>query len=462
MNKKILSTIIIILTFTSLFPIFFIRLEGYQASLFWVYSIAMTSFLIFMYIVTNTYKPMPDVGFRPTVSVIIPAKNEEDVIQKTIQAVIDSDYPQEMLDVIVVDDGSTDRTAEKIIEIKEEIKYKTKSDRVVFVKHEKNYGKRIAFASGIKKAKGEIIICIDSDSFVDRDAIKLLVQPFSKKDIVASCGHGKAYNRDQNLLTKLQHYWYQEMFILTKGMEAKLGCVTCCSGILAAYRRDVILPVMDEWLNEKFLGNPIYIGDDRQLTNLSLRGLKGIVKEDDYKDNMCILSTKDAKVTYQSNAVVYTMVPDNMKQFLKQQLRWKRAWVHGSILAGTFMWKKPFPVPLYFYGYQFLTYANPIIVFTWLVYRPLNGEWIGPSAFLVGSLYIGFLHGLNVWRHDDNSSECMFYRMIFVFMSVLLSLFLIPYAWATIYKGGWVTRTEKTDEKVDDKVPTKVEVPCEL
>lgn len=469
MNQKTISKIIIVFTFLSIFPVFFIRLSGTHATLFWVYSISISLFMIFRYSLTYTYKPLSDLGYRPNVSVIIPAKNEEEVIQKTINHVLDSDYPPEKLNVVVIDDGSTDKTGERVLELMEKLKTgEGKNNRISFIKHKVNQGKRIAFASGIRASGSDIVICIDSDSFVDKDAIKLLVQPLKNNEIMAVCGHGKAYNKNQNLLTKLQHFWYQEMFLL-KRMESKLGCVTCCSGILAAYRKNAVMPVIDEWLDEKFLGKKIIIGDDRQLTNLALRGLNGnhtngnhngngngnghkikLLKTNTNKSGKeqpvsnglenCLLPTSVAKVTYQSNAVVYTIVPDNVRQFLKQQLRWKRAWVHGSILAGKFMWKKPFPVPLYFYGYQFLTYISPVIIFTWLVLKPLNDELIGPFAFLAGTLYIGFLHGLNVWKYDRMASEGMWYRMLFVFVSIFMILVLIPYAWSTIWKGGWVTR----------------------
>ena len=330
-----------LITFVSLFPLLFIRLEGFQASIFWLYSTLMTLFLIFTYFHIDKYRPVPDLGYRPSVTVIIPAKNEKDAIVQTIEAILNSDYPHDKLNVVVVDDGSTDNTVKEIKKIK--------NSRLTLIRHEINRGKRIAFATGLKYTVSEIVICIDSDSFVDKNAIKFLVQPFLRKNIGAVCGHGYASNIDKNLLTKLQHYWYQEMFLIMKSMEAQFGCVTCCSGILAAYRREIILPVLDEWLNEKFFGRPILIGDDRQMTNLVLRGGSKY-------------ATRESEVTYQSNAIVYTIVPKNFKQFWKQQLRWKRAWVHGTKLASTFMWKKKFPIPYYFFIYQFLTYMNPIII----------------------------------------------------------------------------------------------------
>src|SRR3989338_583613 len=233
MNKKHVNLLIILFTFLSIFPIVFVRLHGLQASLFWIYSILMSSFLIFMYMFAYNYKPISDVGFRPYINVIIPVKNEESVIKNTANSVLNSDYHKDKLKVIVVDDGSTDKTAEEVRKIK--------SKRLIFLQHDTNLGKRLAFATGVRHATKnvvDIVICIDSDSFVDKNAIKLLVQPFINENIGAVCGHGCASNKNGNILTKLQHYWYQEMFLLVKSMEAKFGCVTCCSGILAAYRRE--------------------------------------------------------------------------------------------------------------------------------------------------------------------------------------------------------------------------------
>jgi hyaluronan synthase len=369
---------------------------------------------------------MGDVNHRPSVSVIVPCKNEENAISQTITTIIESDYPTDKLKVVVIDDGSTDNTYN--------IAKQYESDRVKIVKHTVNKGKRQAFATGFNALDGDIVICIDSDTMIAKDAIKLLVQPFVDSKVVAVCGHGEASNKNQNFLTKIQHYWYQEMFILLKGMESKLDSVTCCSGILAAYRRDVVEEVMEEWLGEKFLGQYIIIGDDRQLTNLCLRGAKGI-------------STRDSKVVYQSNAVAYTIVPDNLRQFFKQQLRWKRGSMHGIKLAFKFMYRRKFPIPLYYYIYQAMTLLTPIVIISWVIIKPLQGEIKLTIVFLMSVLYTAFLHGLNTGclsnRPKSEIIDYMFYVMAFVPMSILMNITLLPYAWCTLQKGGWITRADK-------------------
>jgi hyaluronan synthase len=424
MNKKFL--LIFLFTFLSVALVFFLRLNSFDGSLFMIYTILVTSYLVFIYAYSYSYKPIPDLGFRPTASIIIPVKNEEDAIQNTIIHALNSDYPPDKLDVIVIDDGSTDKTEEKIREL---LLNNSQSNRITFIKHEINRGKREAMASGMRVAKGEILISIDSDSYVDKDAVKLLVQPFIDKEITAVCGHGNVSNKYKNLLTQIQHAWYQEMFYILKSMESQLDCVNCCSGILAAYRKENVRAVLDEWLGQNFFGIPIIISDDRQLTNLSLRGIGK-------------LSTREAKVKYQSNAIVYTAAPDNIKQFLKQQIRWRRGSLHGTLFASKFMWKKKFPIPLYFYPYMYLTYITPFVIFRWLVYKPINGEWLGAIAFISGVLYVGFLHGLNIWK-NNNESEDIFYRTIFGFMSIFLTAIILPYSVCTLWKNGWITRGNK-------------------
>ncbi len=270
-----------LVTIGSILGILVIWLRVAQGTILWIYSISIIFFLIFMYLATSSYKPQNDSGLRPRITVVIPAKNEEAVIESVVKTVFRSEYPLSRLEVIVVDDGSTDQTWERVQRVSSDLNV---SEKLILIKHDGNYGKRIALASAISRARGEIVVCIDSDSFVDPDAIKLLVQPFRDPHVAAVCGHGEAVNRDDGLLPKLQHYWYAETFRLLKGMESRLGCVSCCSGMLAAYRRTSIMPMISQWLTEKPASGPFesrypeqsanyaVSGTDRQADKISRRG----------------------------------------------------------------------------------------------------------------------------------------------------------------------------------------------
>jgi hyaluronan synthase len=381
------SKFVTLFTVGSILGILAIWLRFAQGTILWIYSISITTFLVFMYLATNGYKPQNDAGLRPKITVVIPAKNEEAVVESVIKTVFKSDYPHSNLEVIVVDDGSTDRTWERIQRVSRELNF---SERLILIRHDGNYGKRIALASAISRAHSEIVVCIDSDSFVDPDAIKLLVQPFRDARVAAVCGHGEAVNGDEGLLPKLQHYWYAEMFRLMKGMESRLGCVSCCSGMLAAYRRTAIMPMITQWLAEKPHTNQFGL-EYRELVPASMgRGLTGRLIRSPVEDRILTafaLSGKNARVVYQSNAIVHTIVPGTLKQFLKQQLRWNRAWMHGTVLASKFMWRKSVLESSIFYLYQLLALLSPAVMIPWLIIKPLQGEWFGMLGFLFGTLW---------------------------------------------------------------------------
>jgi hyaluronan synthase len=434
------DTIITLLTFVTLVGVLAFWLRSIGNTVFWVYSVLITGFLLFMYVSTRGYRPLEDMGFRPRVTVVIPAKNEEEVIESVVQTVFRSDYPLSQLEVIVVDDGSTDRTWERIQQVKTDL---PSSAELILIRHEKNYGKRIALASAVSRAHGDFIVCIDSDSFVERDAIKFLVQPLQDSTVTAVCGHGEVANASEGLLPKLQHYWYAEMFRLWKGMESRFGVVSCCSGMLSAYRRTSILPIINQWLQEKPRAAVLnYAAEDA--TGLG-RGLTGKLIKSPGEDRILTavaLSQKSARAVYQSNAVVRTIVPGTLRQFMKQQLRWNRAWIHGSIVAGRFMWKKSIGGSLSFYMYLFLTVFAPAVVILWTIIEPLRGAWIGEIGFFAGILLVGFLHGLNTWNYGKTSLRAIPYRIAFVPVSFFLTLTVLLYAWATPWRMGWITRME--------------------
>jgi hyaluronan synthase len=442
-GNRLLNRLVALLTFGSIVVIMLVWLRASQNTILGVYSVLMTGFLIFMYAATAGYKPKTDTGFRPEITIVIPAKNEEEVIESVVRTVFNSDYPASKMHVVVVDDGSTDHTWEGMLRAKRDSEF---SDRLELIRHERNYGKRVALASAIVRAHGEIVVCIDSDSFVDKDAIRLLVQPFSDAKVMAVSGHGEAVNKDEGVLPRLQHYWYAEMFRLLKGMESRFGCVSCCSGMLAAYRRNAITPVINEWLKERPGAMAPVVLNTVQRESWVARGLASKLIKSPGEDRILTafaLSGKGAKVVYQSNAVVHTIVPDSTMQFLRQQLRWTRAWIHGSILSWRFMWKKSFPASLVSYLLQLLLILSPAIVTLWLFVVPLRGEWMGTAGFIAGTIFVGFLHGLNTWKYQRTPIESVPYRMMFVFVSIFITLTIFLYGLVTPWKGGWLTRADE-------------------
>ena len=222
------------------------------------YSIIASIFLLSRYFFGAMYKSVrinPD--FTPGVTIIIPCFNEEEWIDRTIMSCINQDYPIESLEVIVVDDCSSDASVDKIRETintlhEESSRYQT-NDRVSYVIQEQNQGKRHALARGTSLAKHGLIAFVDSDSFLEPDAIRNLVQPFQDPKMGGVSGRTDVANTFTNGVTKMQGVRYYIAFRIMKAAEAFFDSVTCLSGPLSCYRKDILLKNMDTWLNQQFL-----------------------------------------------------------------------------------------------------------------------------------------------------------------------------------------------------------------
>lgn len=410
----VLSITVIVLTIIYIF-----RVTNYQWSwmyaLFLFYGAIVTPFLVFRFYVTYHYKPVTDQGFRPQVSVIIPVFNEEKVISKTIDSVLQTSYPKDRLEIIVIDDKSTDNTLQVI----------SQKTGIKVIAQQVNKGKRHALELGVKNCKGEIIVCVDSDTILDPDAITNLVQPLTNPEVYCVCGNGIVANeqdkKQDNLLARLQKVWYADSFRIRKGVESQFGMVICCSGVLSAYRKAKFLQVINEWLNEKFLGHEVVSGDDRQMTNLMLK--------------------IGGKSKFQSNAIAYTFAPHETKKFVNQQLRWGRSAFRGMVYASKFFYKKQLSQCLLFYATMFVNLVSPFSLFMNTFFLMAIGSFDLVVFYLFGLLLLAIFFAVN----DDQlvfyfSKKDMYYRVLFMGLSVAIT-FVYLYAFLTPWKGKkWLTR----------------------
>ncbi|MSU02044.1 glycosyltransferase [Tissierella pigra] len=391
----------------------------------YLYSIIAAFFLLSRYLFAVFYKSIPiDTKFTPGVTIIIPCFNEEKWIQKTILSCINQDYPIEKLEVIVVDDCSTDKSAEKIKEIVhklyEENDFKVK-DRLKYILMKENGGKREALSKGVLEAKHDLIVFVDSDSFLNPFAIRNLVQPFKDSKIGGVAGRTDVANTYTNNLTKIQSVRYYIAFRIMKAAESIFDTVTCLSGPLSCYRKEIILENMDSWLNQQFFGQKATFGDDRAMTNFVLRKYR---------------------TSYQDSAICYTIVPNDHKVFLKQQMRWKRSWLRESLIASKFMWKKEPLGSLTFYIGVMVPVFAPIVVIYNLLYVPIVHR-IFPTTFLVGLLLMAML--MSTVQLLLRKSTTWVFGILFCIYYEAVLLWQMPIAWFTFWKSTWGTRMTPSD-----------------
>ena len=205
----------------------------------------------------------------------MPGFNEAEAIGKSLRALLAIDYPHEKLELIAVNDGSTDSTLQEMQKVAGE-----SGGRVRVIDFPENRGKRAAMAAGIRASTAEVVAFVDSDSVVEPDALRKLVQPLAEDRVGAVCGHANVLNISDTWLTRMQAVRYFVAFRVVKAAESVFSTVTCCSGCFSAYRREAILPRMDWWENQHFLGVESTFGDDRSLTNCVLRDWQVVLRKE--------------------------------------------------------------------------------------------------------------------------------------------------------------------------------------
>lgn len=261
------------------------------------------------------YRVVGDVGDAslPHLTVLVPAYNEGRQVLSTLRSLAASDYPAERLEIIAIDDGSQDDTWSWIRRGESELK-----GVVTAVRCARNGGKKHALAQGVRRARGEVIVTVDSDSEVLPDTLRLLVAPLVvDPECGAVAGNVRVLNRHAGALPRMLDACFTASFDFGRAGESMVGGVLCCPGALSAWRTSIFQGVLDEWLGQTFFGQPAMIGEDRALTNLVLR--------------------TGATVRYQSNAIVLTQVPTTARTLCKMFVRWGRSNVRESIVMAAFV-----------------------------------------------------------------------------------------------------------------------------
>ncbi|MBZ3907248.1 bifunctional polysaccharide deacetylase/glycosyltransferase family 2 protein [Streptomyces griseiscabiei] len=229
------------------------------------------------------------------VSVIVPAYNEKECIANTLESLAASTHP---IEVIVVDDGSTDGTSEIARTAADQL-----GMRNVRVIRQENAGKPAALNNGVRSASYDIVVMMDGDTVFEPDTVGKLVQPFADPGVGAVAGNAKVGNRD-TVIGAWQHIEYVMGFNLDRRMYDLLRCMPTIPGAIGAFRRDAVLEVGG--MSEDTLA------EDTDITIAMHRA--------------------GWRVVYQEHARAWTEAPGSLKQLWSQRYRWS----YGTMQA---LWK---------------------------------------------------------------------------------------------------------------------------
>ena len=236
-----------------------------------------------------------DEGFTPAVSVIVPAFNEAVNIERSVRSLDTSDYPE--LEVLVVDDGSTDGTGDLVERLD------LPRTRVL---RQENSGKPAALNHGIEEARHDIVVMVDADTVFEPGTLRELVQPFREPDVGAVSGNTKVGNR-RRLLGRWQHIEYVMGFNLDRRLYDVLQCMPTVPGAIGAFRREVLVDV---------------------------GGVSGATLAED-TDLTLAVGRAGWRVVYEENARAWTEAPATLRGLWRQRYRWcygtlQSVWKHRA------------------------------------------------------------------------------------------------------------------------------------
>src|SRR4051794_35526563 len=289
--------------------------------------------------------------FEEPITVIVAAFNEEKVIAKTLRSLLATDYEGE-LEVVVIDDGSTDRTVDEIEAV-------ASQDARVRLVRQPNLGKARALQRGLSIMRTGIAVFLDADTHCQRDTLRRLVEPFSDESIGGVSGHAKVGNL-RTFIARCQALEYTCGFNLDRRAYTRWNCMTVVPGAISAIRKSAI--------------------DDAG--GLSLETLA----ED--TDLTLMLHKRSQRMVYVPEAVAWTEAPESVATLARQRFRWAYGtlqclWKHRDMVFnwhyGALGW---FSLPSVWFFQIILVAITPMVDLFLLASLPF-GAWSAVLPFVI-------------------------------------------------------------------------------
>ena len=321
----------------------------------WAFMIVATALVVMRTLVViwlaARFRREPDVNFAGAISVVIAAFNEEKVIANTLRSLLGADYEGD-LEVIVVDDGSSDRTASEVERIAAE-------DPRVRLLRQENHGKARALQRALAAVRNGIVVFLDADTNCQRDTLRKLVQPFATAEIGAVSGHAKVGNL-RSFIARCQALEYTVGFNLDRRAYTRWNCITVVPGAISAIRKSAIDEVGGLSLDT--------LAEDTDLT--------------------LALHKRGQRIVYVPDAIAWTEAPETVRTLARQRFRWAYGtlqclWKHRDIV---FNWNYRalgwFSLPSVWFFQIILVAITPMVDLFLLASLPF-GAWHAVLPFVI-------------------------------------------------------------------------------
>src|SRR6266571_3316866 len=329
----------------------------------WAFMIVATALVVIRTLVViwlaYRFRRGPRADFAEPISVVMAAYNEGRVIAETLRALLDTEY-KGAIEVIVVDDGSRDKTAGEIERV-------AVVDPRVRLMQQENRGKARALQRALSAARHGIIVFVDADTHFQRDTLPRLLEPFANERIGAVSGHAKVGNL-RTFIARCQALEYTCGFNLDRRAYNRLNCITVVPGAISAIRKDAI----------------------DQAGGLSLQTLA----ED--TDLTLSLHRNRQRIVYVPDAIAWTEAPETVRTLARQRSRWAYGtlqclWKHRDMV---FNWNYRalgwFSLPSVWFFQIILVAVTPMVDLFLIASLPF-GAWNAVLPFIITFLSMDVL-----------------------------------------------------------------------
>ncbi len=394
------------------------------------FGVALTSFFVATCVQASRHRSVPshDDARLPMLTVIVPAYNEGANVRVALESAIANDYPADRVEILAIDDGSTDDTWAHI-----EAVAAAYPGRVTAIRQPKNGGKREALKTGFERAEGELVVTVDSDSKLEPTALRAIVAPMiDDEEVAAVAGRVLVLNREAGWLTRILSARFFLTFDLARAAQSRAGAVLCTPGALSAYRKSAVDAVLDRWASQTFLGHPCTIAEDRALTTWLLRtGFRSV---------------------YQRSAVVRTIMPTTFGRVARMMVRWERGNIREDLvmlplLLRSFLGLRPNPGerwrerdrlwPALEIGFELLQYPVAWLSFGLLAIRVLDHPLAIVS--IAGCVALGAVVQ-SLWILRSSRIADFVYGVQYALFAFVGLQWIFPYSLLTVRDGRWLTR----------------------
>jgi poly-beta-1,6 N-acetyl-D-glucosamine synthase len=366
--------------------------------------------------------------FKPRVSIIVPAYNEEKVVARTIENLVEADYPNK--EIIVVDDGSTDSTYQVASRF---------AGRDLKVIHRPNGGKFAALNTGIAISSGEVIITVDADSMISRSALSQIVRGFENPEVAGVAGNLKVFNRNK-FLTRIQALEYITQIQVVRRAFENFGSLTVASGAFSAFRKTA--------LEEAGGYDPDYLLEDFDIT---------------------IKLLKSHQILHGNNeAVCYTEAPETLRDIYKQRLSWFRGdfqnfWKHRDTFFNPrfgIMHRLTFPYMLI--SMTLVPVASIVVIVTSII-MAVNGEWLTLiSAFVLFTVLQILISIIGILIAEDDMKLVVYSPLFIIGYKQFLDFTMLKALFDIILGGGTYLKRERVTRIGDDTHSPRLSPPTSL